>query len=114
MVTDTIFNKVVLIFVLFLIGMSLFDCLKCAIPKTIEGQSNIGGAAMSVEATMHKHTGEIAILQEQLGAPLNTLTLKVQELEKKTDSNAEIIIALVKANGERATSEAKELGIEKK
>ena len=111
MVTDTIFNKVVLIFVLFLIGMSLFDCLKCAIPKTIEGQSNIGGTAMSVEATMHKHTGEIAILQEQLGAPLNTLTLKVQELEKKTDSNAEQILSLVKSNGAKATSNAKELGI---
>jgi hypothetical protein len=111
MVTDSLFNKAVLICVLFLIGMTMVDCLKCMIPKTIEGQSNIGGTAMSVEATMHKHTGEIAILQEQLGTPLNALTLKVQELEKKTDSNAEQIIEMVKANGATATANAMELGI---
>jgi hypothetical protein len=108
MVTDTLFNKMILILMLFLIGMSLFDCLKGAIPKTIEG---LDDNKLSIEATMYKHTGEIAILQEQLGAPLNTLTMKVQELEKKTDSNAEQILSLVKSNGAKATSNAKELGI---
>jgi hypothetical protein len=108
MVTDTLFNKMILILMLFLIGMSLFDCLKGAIPKTIEG---LDDNKLSIEATMYKHTGEIAILQEQLGAPLNTLTMKVQELEKKTDSNTTQILDIVKANGANAKANVNDLGI---
>ena len=71
---STLLNKLILIFVIFLIGLSIIDGFNILTPKIIEGNTN---EAIGYEATVHKHTGQISLLKEELDI--------VSELKKEVD-----------------------------
>lgn len=71
---STLLNKLILIFVIFLIGVSVIDGFNILTPKIIEGNTN---DAIGSEAMIHKHTGQIAMLKDELD--------NVSELKKEID-----------------------------
>lgn len=76
----TLLNKLILIFVIFLIGVSIIDGFTILTPKIIEGNTN---EAIGYEATVHKHTGQIALLKEELDI--------VYQLKKDLNKTNEIV-----------------------
>mgnify|MGYP001273174792 FL=1 len=77
---STLLNKLILIFVIFLIGVSVIDGFNILTPKIIEGNTN---EAIGSEAMIHKHTGQIAMLKDELDT--------VSELKKEIDkTNVEL------------------------
>jgi hypothetical protein len=101
----TLLNKLILIFVIFLIGLSIIDGFNILTPKIIEGNTN---EAIGYEATVHKHTGQIAMLKEELDI-VSDLKKKVNETNvdlaatnKIVDNNQESIKSLIELNAASA------------
>jgi hypothetical protein len=99
---DTFFNKIILICVLFLIGMTLIDGLKKLIPKTREG---LVTENMSTEATIHKHTGQISMLKDELDI-VGELKEKITKLQTISKGNTKQIEELIKTNGANAAAKS--------
>ena len=98
----TLLNKLVLIFVLFLIGLTFIESFKVLTPKIIEGNT-VG--PLNVEANIHKHAGEIALLQEQI-KELSDIKYEFKELKKNNKHNSEQILGLTKSNAANAASQS--------
>lgn len=90
---STLLNKLILIFVIFLIGLSIIDGFNILTPKIIEGNTN---EAIGYEATVHKHTGQISLLKEELDI--------VSELKKEVDKTNVDLVATNKIVDEHQKS----------
>ena len=59
----TLLNKLILIFVIFLIGVSIIDGFTILTPKIIEGNTN---EAIGCEDIVRQNAGDIALLKKEL------------------------------------------------
>ena len=98
----TLLNKLILIFVIFLIGVSIIDGFTILTPKIIEGNTN---EAIGYEATVHKHTGQIALLKEELDIvselkkDIDKTNLDIAATNKRVDTHKETINKLIESDG---------------
>ena len=106
----TLLNKLILIFVIFLIGLSIIDGFNILTPKIIEGNTN---EAIGYEATVHKHTGQIALLKEELDIvselkkDINKTNVDLAATNKIVDEHQKSINKLTEAS--MATADADSL-----
>lgn len=107
---STLLNKLILIFVIFLIGLSIIDGFNILTPKIIEGNTN---EAIGYEATVHKHTGQIALLKEELDIvselkkDINKTNVDLAATNKIVDEHQKSINKLTEAS--MATADADSL-----
>jgi intein/homing endonuclease len=107
----TLLNKLILIFVIFLIGLSIIDGFTILTPKIIEGNTN---DAIGYEATVHKHTGQIALLKEELDIvselkkDINKTNVDLVATNKIVDEHQESINKLTEASMAAASADSLE------
>ena len=98
---SSLLNKLILIFVIFLIGVSIIDGFNILTPKLIEGNTD---EAIGNEAMIHKHTGQIAMLKDELDIvselkkEVNKTNVEVEAFNKTLERQQENIDQLIKAN----------------
>ena len=101
----TLLNKSILIFVIFLIGLSIIDNFTILTPKIIEGNTN---EAIGYQATVHKHTGQIAMLKEEmdivseLKKDINKTNVDLAATNKILDNHQISIDEIIKSNSSSA------------
>lgn len=105
----TLLNKLILIFVIFLIGISIIDGFTILTPKIIEGNVN---EAIGYQATVHKHTGQIALLKEELDIvselkkDINKTNVDIAATNKIVDTHQESIDKLTEASLASASADS--------
>jgi len=105
----TLLNKLILIFVIFLIGISIIDGFTILTPKIIEGNVN---EAIGYQATVHKHTGQIALLKEELDIvselkkDINQTNVDIAATNKIVDTHQESIDKLTEASVASASADS--------
>ena len=106
---STLLNKLILIFVIFLIGVSIIDGFTILTPKIIEGNVN---EAIGYQATVHKHTGQIALLKEELDIvselkkDINKTNVDIAATNKIVDTHQESIDKLTEASLASASADS--------
>ena len=107
----TLLNKIVLVFILFLIGLSFIDNFKILNPKIIEGNTGSGG---NLQTSIYKHAAEIEILDsqiEKIEKKMDEFDTDIKKLKTDTQLNSEQIIGLNKSNAANASAQSLSPGV---
>jgi peptidoglycan hydrolase CwlO-like protein len=107
----TLLNKIVLVFILFLIGLSVIDNFKILSPAIIEGNT---GSATNLQTAIYKHAAEIEILDSQIEnieKKMDDYDTDIKKLKMDSQSNSDQILALNKSNATNASAQALSPGV---